>query len=93
MPTQRTGNSQGRRSGDMPREFLQVLGRGSKKELVLCRARAAKPQAPKPEDPLEMGKNHLDFLALTPGLLELRCANQRAGKVAGIVVDVTRYSA
>ena len=27
--TQRTGNSQGRRSGDMPREFLQVLGRGS----------------------------------------------------------------
>ena len=60
----------------MPREFLQVLGRGSKKELVLGTPRTAKPQTPKPEDPLEMGKYHLDFLALTLGLLELRRANQ-----------------
>ena len=60
----------------MPCEFLQVLGRGSKKELVLCTARPAKPQTPEPEYPLEVSKNHLDFLALTPGLFELRRANQ-----------------
>ena len=60
----------------MPCEFLQVLGRGSKKEFVLRTTRPAKSQTPKPEYPLEMGKNHLDFLALTPGLLERRRANQ-----------------
>ncbi len=60
----------------MPREFLQVLGRRGEKELVLRTTRPAKSQTPKPEYPLEVGKNHLDFLALTPGLFELRRANQ-----------------
>ena len=73
---QGTGNSQGWWSGDLSCQFDQVLSRCGEQELVLRTARSTEPQAAKSEDPLEMGKGHLDFLAVSPGLFECRCAGQ-----------------
>jgi len=72
---QGTGDSQAWWSDDFSCQFDQVLSGCGEEELVLGTAWSAQPQTSHPKYPLEMGKSHLDFLALTPGLFELRRAN------------------
>ena len=57
-------------------ELSQVLGGCGQQELILSAARAAQPQTSHLQDPLEMGKQHLDALATLPRLLEGRRAPQ-----------------
>jgi hypothetical protein len=53
----------------------------------LTTAWPAQPETAEPEDALEMGKQHLNALAIAAGLLEGLCAGERTGDIAGLFVD------
>ena len=57
-------------------KLSQVLSRCRQQELILSAARTAQPQTSHLQDPLEMGKQHLDALAALTRLLEGRRARQ-----------------
>ncbi len=59
-------------------------------ELVLCAIGTAQAQPAEPQDALEMGKQHLDFLAFIAGAGEGRCACQRSGNIARLLMDIAR---
>jgi len=48
--------------------FPQVLDRGRKQQFIVSAADAAQPQSFKLQDAFEMGKGHLHFFPVTPGL-------------------------
>ena len=56
----------GRRLGDQLGELPEVLDGRGQEELVAGTVRAAQPQPVEAEDALQVGKQHLDLLALPP---------------------------
>ena len=66
----------------------QILRDGREQELILCPARAAQSQPAKSEDPLQMGEQHLDPLAISAGLLEGGRVIEGSGHIASLFVDV-----
>ncbi len=45
-------------------EFSEVPGGGGEEEFITCATGAAQAKASEPEDALQMGEEHLDFLAI-----------------------------
>ena len=79
-----------RRSGDQLRKSTQVLRDSRERELKLSPARPAQPQTTKPQNALEMGKQHLDALATAARLFESLGLGQLASDIAGILVQIAR---
>jgi hypothetical protein len=48
------------------------------------------PQAPEPEDSLEVGKQHLDLFPAAASSLIFRCRGESPGNVASLFVQITR---
>src|SRR6476660_6698320 len=91
--TRRLRNARGGRRGRPSRqlgEAPQVLRDRGERELVLCAAGPAQAEPAESEDALEVGKQHLDALAVTAGLLEGLCLGERSSHVAGVLVDVAQ---
>ena len=77
-------------SSDILGELSQVLGGGDEQNLVAGAAQAPQPQPVELQDALHVGKQHLDFLALSARLLEGLGVGQRANAIARLLVDVSR---
>ncbi len=72
----------------MARQRFKVLHDGGEVELVACAGEAAQTHSLEAVMGLQMCKAHLDLLALVAGLGELRRPHQRAGMIAGILVEI-----
>src|SRR6476646_11079177 len=77
-------------SSDILGELSQVLGGGDEQNLVAAAAQAPRPQPVELQDALHVGKQHLDFLALSARLLEGLGVGQHADAIAQLLVDVSR---
>src|ERR671912_1314224 len=71
-------------------KLSQVLSRCRQQELILSAARTAQPQTSHLQDPLEMGKQHLDALAALPRPLKGWRAPQGARDLPGMLIDAAR---
>ena len=69
-------------------ESPQVLHDRRQRELELCAVRAAKTQSVKPQNALEVRKQHLDLLAITARLRVGRGFGKRACDIASGLMDV-----
>ena len=56
----------------------------------MCAARAAQSKSAESQDALEVGKQHLDPLAITARLLKRRGVGKCSGDIAGILMDAAR---
>ena len=74
-------------------EPSQVLRGGGQQELIPCATRATQSQTRQPQDALEVGKQHLDLLAVVTGALEGRRAGQGSGDIPGILIQIARHPA
>ena len=74
----------------MFREGLEVLRGGDEMAFVSCTGDAPQAHALEAMVGLEVGKAHLDLLALIARFVELRGSHQGASVVAGILIKVTR---
>ena len=68
----------------------QVLGDGGQNKLVLGASWATQSKPTEPQDALQVGKPHLDLLALTSRRLEALGAGERPGDVPGVLMYVAR---
>ena len=68
----------------------EVLGDGRKGELVLCTAWPAQSQPIESENSLQVRKQHLNTLAIAPGLLEGFGPGECPSGVTSVLVDVAR---
>ena len=76
------------RSGHEFYEPTEILGNCCKRELILCAARAAQSQPVESENALQVREQHLNALAVAPGLLEGVGSGERASHVTGVFVNV-----
>jgi hypothetical protein len=65
------------------------LGDGRKRELILCAAWPTQSQPAKSKNALQVREQHLDTLAIAPGLLEGIGPGKCASDVASIFIDIT----
>src|ERR1044071_3903311 len=68
---------------------FSVLGGGDEQNLVAGAAQSLQPEPVEPQDALHVCKQHLDFLALSAGLLEGLGVGQGAHAIAHCLVDVS----
>lgn len=73
----------------MVRQCFEVLHDCGEVELVARPRQPSQSHTLKAMMGLEVGKPHLDFLALVARFVELRRTHQCAGEIASILVDVT----
>jgi hypothetical protein len=76
------------RHGSELGEPPQVLSSGSQQELVACAARSPQSQAGEPQDPFEVGKQHLDLLPVVTGALKRWCLRQSPGDVTRVFIHI-----
>jgi hypothetical protein len=77
------------RPPDTDRKRLEVLHDGGEVELVASAREASQPHSLETMMGLEVSKPHLDLLSLVARSVEPRGADQCAGKIAGVLVDVS----
>src|SRR3979490_386443 len=77
-----------RRPPDTDRKRFEVLHDCGEVELVAGAGEASQPPALQAMMGLEVCKPNLHLLALVARYVELRGAHQRAGEIAGVLVDV-----
>jgi hypothetical protein len=63
------------------------------RELELSVARPTQSQTPKPQNALEMSKQHLNAFSVTPRSFECLSLGQLASNVASLLVDAARHPA
>ena len=78
---------------DQFRQFAEVLRGRGEEELIAGTARSAQAQAIEPQDALEVGEQHLDFLPLPPRAAIGVGLGDGAGQVTSAFVDATRHLA
>jgi hypothetical protein len=71
-------------------ETTKVLSDCSKRTLELRTGRTRQSQAAEPQNALKVDKQHLDLLAIPPGLLVRSSLGDRAGDIARRLVLVAR---
>jgi hypothetical protein len=86
-------NLSGWRSCDEHGEPTQVLSDGGKNKFILGASRAAQSKSAEPENTLQVREPHLDFLALTPRLLESVSAGEGTSNIARGFVLMARNPA
>src|SRR5215210_4116379 len=74
-------------------ELPQVLRSRCQQELVACAARPSQSQPCKPQDALEVGKQHLDLLAGMTGALKGRCPRQGPSHISRVLIQIAWYPA
>src|SRR5712691_1567030 len=79
------------RPGDERSQPAQVLGDRRQRELELGTARPTQSQAPKPQDALEMCKQHLNAFPITARSLECFGLGQCPSNVTSLLVDAARH--
>jgi hypothetical protein len=79
------------RAEQTERHRLEVLHDGGKVKLVAGAGETSEPHAFETVVGLEMGKAHLDALALIPRFEEALCPHEPSRHVAGIFVNITGY--
>src|SRR5262249_60323084 len=77
-------------SGEGLAEPTGLLGVRRKRELILGAVRAARSQPVESENALKVREQHLDAVAVAPGLLESMGPGKRASHVTGVFVNVAR---
>jgi hypothetical protein len=81
------------RAGDELGQPAKVLRDRCQRELELSAARPTQSQTPKPQNALEMSKQHLNALSVTPRSFECLSLGQLASNVASLLVDAARHPA
>src|SRR6202048_1400896 len=71
----------------------RVLRDRCQRELELSAARPTQSQTPKPQNALEMSKQHLSAFSVTPRSFECLSLGQLASNVASLLVDAARHPA
>jgi Helix-turn-helix domain len=66
------------------------LGDRRKREFILCAAGATQSQPAESENAFQVREQHLDTLAVAPGLLERLGTGECASDIASILVDIAR---
>jgi len=67
---------------------LEVLHDGGEVELIACTREASEAHTLEAMMGLQVSKAHLHLLAFVSRPVELRCAHQRAGVIAGIFIEI-----
>src|SRR5262245_29211665 len=76
------------RSPDIVGEYLQALHDGDKVEFVACARKTPQSHALETMVRLQVGKTHLDLLALVAGFGELGCTHQGARRIPCVFMHV-----
>jgi hypothetical protein len=85
LRSRHTWSGQRWRPGDELSQPAQVLGDRRQRELELSTARSAQSQAAKPQDALEMRKQHLNAFPITTRSLECFGLGQRPSNVTSLL--------
>ena len=72
----------------MARQRFKILHDGGEVELIACAREAAQTHAFETVVGLQVRKAHFDLLALVAGFSELGRPHQRAGKIAGFLIEI-----